>query len=447
MSGSPISVIGGGLAGCEAAWQLARCGLAVDLFEMRPQRLTPAHHGGALGELVCSNSLRGAGMNNAVGLLKEELRRCGSLFMGAADAHAVPAGGALAVDRDGFAGHLTSVIESHPLIALHREEVTNFPDGDPVIIASGPLTSDALAKRIAELTGQAQLYFYDAIAPIVEADSIDHAVVFRASRYGKGGDDYLNVPLDRDQYLAFVADLLAAEKVAPRDFEKAVHFEGCLPIEVLASRGDMTLAFGPMKPVGLRDPRTGKEPFAVVQLRQDDAHASLYNLVGFQTKLTWPEQRRIFRTLPGLENARFARLGSMHRNTFLNAPACLTPTLQLKTDARLFFAGQITGVEGYVESAACGFLAGLFAAARRLGTGFTPPPPTTALGALLGHLAAASPQGFQPMNITYGLFPPLEGRKRGRRDRRLALAERALADLETWWPATVQTLTVPGPCA
>ena len=432
---SPIPIIGGGLAGCEAAWQLASRGFSVLLFEMRPVRMTPAHHSDRLGELVCSNSLRGAGMNNAVGLLKEELRRCGSLVMAAADAHAVPAGGALAVDRDGFAEHLTTAIASHPRIDLCREEVTELPAGDPVIVASGPLTSDSLAEKLAALTGQEHLYFYDAIAPIVEADSIDQNVVFRASRYGKGGDDYLNVPLDRAQYLAFVAALLAAEKVAPRNFEKAVHFEGCLPIEELAARGEMTLAFGPMKPVGLRDPRTGREPFAVAQLRQDDAHATLFNLVGFQTKLTWPEQRRIFRTLPGLENARFARLGSMHRNTFLNAPACLTATLQLTTDERLYFAGQITGVEGYVESAACGFLAGLFAAGRRLGISIPPPPPTTALGALLAHLATADPKGFQPMNVTYGLFPPLEGRHRKRADRRLAMAERALADLDPWWQA------------
>jgi len=441
MSASPIPVIGGGLAGCEAAWQLARQGLTVNLFEMRPLRMTPAHHGDRLGELVCSNSLRGTGMNNAVGLLKEELRRCGSLFMAAADANKVPAGGALAVDRNGFAEALTTAIEQHPQIILHREEMTDIPVGDPVIVASGPLTSDALAERIAALTGAQHLYFYDAIAPIIEADSIDHGIVFRASRYGKGGDDYLNCPLDRDQYLAFVAALLAADKVAPRDFEKAVHFEGCLPIEELAARGEMTLAFGPMKPVGLRDPRTGKEPFAVVQLRQDNVHATLYNLVGFQTKLTWPEQRRIFRTLPGLGNARFARLGSMHRNTFLNAPATLTPTLQLKNEPRLFFAGQITGVEGYVESAACGFLAGLFAAGHRLGVTIPPPPPTTALGALLTHLSTASPRGFQPMNVTYGLFPPLEDRKRKRADRRLAMAERALAELGPWWQTIARILS------
>jgi len=440
MESPPIPIIGGGLAGCEAAWQLARCGLAVTLFEMRPQRMTPAHHSDRLGELVCSNSLRGAGMNNAVGLLKEELRRCGSLFMAAADAHQVPAGGALAVDRDGFAGHLTTAIEVQPLITLQRREVTELPAGDPVVIASGPLTAEPLAQQLAALTGAEHLYFYDAIAPIVEADSINTDIIFRASRYGKGGDDYLNVPLDRDQYLAFVAALLAAEKVAPRDFEKAIHFEGCLPIEELAARGEMTLAFGPMKPVGLRDPRTGREPFAVVQLRQDDAHASLFNLVGFQTKLTWPEQRRIFRTLPGLENARFARLGSMHRNTFLNAPACLTPTLQLKADPRLFFAGQITGVEGYVESAACGFLTGLFAAGYAAGVTVPAPPPTTALGALLNHLGTASPKGFQPMNVTYGLFPPLEGRKRKRSDRRLAMAERALEDLGSWWQTVGKSL-------
>jgi methylenetetrahydrofolate--tRNA-(uracil-5-)-methyltransferase len=377
-------------------------------------------------------------------LLKEELRRVGSLFMAAADAHAVPAGGALAVDRDGFAGQLTTTLEQHPRITVQRREVTGIPDGDPVIVASGPLTAAPLAEQIAALTGQEHLYFYDAIAPIVEADSIDHSTVFRASRYGKGGDDYLNCPLDRDQYLAFVAALLAAEKVAPHDFEQAVHFEGCLPIEELAARGAMTLAFGPMKPVGLRDPRTGREPFAVVQLRQDDRHATLYNLVGFQTKLTWPEQRRIFRTLPGLNNARFARLGSMHRNTFLNAPACLNASLQLRSDERLFFAGQLSGVEGYVESAACGFLAGIFAGARRLGRTIPPPPPTTALGALLGHLSTPAPHGFQPMNINYGLFPPLTERCRGRRNRRLALAERALAELEGWWQPSAALLAAAG---
>jgi len=427
-----ITIIGGGLAGCEAAWQAAREGADVVLYEMKPVRFSPAHHSGSLGELVCSNSLRGAGMNNAVGCLKEELRRCGSLFMAAADATAVPAGGALAVDREAFAAYLTEKIETHPRITLVREEVLTLPEEGTVIVASGPLTSETLSAEIARRTGAGQLYFYDAIAPIVEADSIDLDRAWKASRYGKGGDDYINCPLDKEQYLAFVAELKAAEKVAPRDFEKLIHFEGCMPIEAMAERGEMTLAFGPMKPVGLPDPHTGREPFAVVQLRQDDRHATLYNMVGFQTRLTWPEQRRLLRTIPGLENARFARLGSMHRNTFINAPACLERTLQLKGEPRIFFAGQITGVEGYVESAATGFLAGLFAARRQQDAPIPLPPGTTSLGALLVHLADSSPENFQPMNVNYGLFPPLEGRHRKRADRRLAMAERALADLELW---------------
>lgn len=429
---TPITIIGAGLAGCEAAWQIAEQGIPVDLFEMRPQRMTPAHQSDRLGELVCSNSLRGTGLHNAVGLLKEELRRCNSLFIATADSHAVPAGGALAVDRDGFSEHLTKVIEDHPLITLRRQEITEIPDDRLVIIASGPLTSDTLAEKIAALTGQEHLYFYDAIAPIVEADSIDREQVYAASRYNRGGADYLNCPFDKEQYLAFVEALCKGEKVVPHDFEKVVHFEGCMPIEVLAERGEMTLAFGPMKPVGLRDPRSGRDPFAVVQLRQDDLHANLYNLVGFQTKLTYPEQERVFRTIPGLENIVFARLGSMHRNTFINAPACLSETLQLKTAPNIFFAGQITGVEGYVESAASGFLAGLFAAAEHQGHHLQAPPPTTALGALLNYPVNASAEGFQPMNITYGLFPDLATRIRKRRDRRQALADRALADLETW---------------
>ncbi len=327
---TPILIIGAGLAGTEAAWQIAQRGIPVDLFEMRPERMTPAHSGGQLGELVCSNSLRGTGMHNAVGLLKEELRRCNSLFIEAADTHAVPAGGALAVDRQGFADHLTRAIEEHPLISLHRQEVTEIPENRLVIIASGPLTSDSLAATIATLTGQEHLYFYDAIAPIVEADSIDYELVYAASRYNRGGADYLNCPFEKEQYLVFVEALCKADKVKPHAFEKVVHFEGCMPIEVLAERGEKTLAFGPMKPVGLPNPRTGHEPYAVVQLRQDDRHANLYNLVGFQTKLTYPEQRRIFRTIPGLGNASFARLGSMHRNTYINAPAILNQFLQLK---------------------------------------------------------------------------------------------------------------------
>ncbi|MCK4508037.1 MAG: methylenetetrahydrofolate--tRNA-(uracil(54)-C(5))-methyltransferase (FADH(2)-oxidizing) TrmFO [Desulfuromonadales bacterium] len=429
---TPITIIGAGLAGCEAAWQIAQQNIPVELFEMRPQRMTPAHQSDRLSELVCSNSLRGTGMHNAVGLLKEELRRCNSLFITTADAHAVPAGGALAVDREGFAEQMTKRIEEHPLITLHRQEITEIPEDRLVIIASGPLTSDALAEKVAALTGQDHLYFYDAIAPIVEADSIDREQVYAASRYDRGGADYLNCPFDKEQYLAFVENLCKGDKVVPHDFEKVVHFEGCMPIEVLAERGEMTLAFGPMKPVGLRDPRTGRDPFAVIQLRQDDKHANLYNLVGFQTKLTYPEQERVFRTIPGLENIKFARLGSMHRNTFINSPACLTERLQLKTAPNIFFAGQITGVEGYVESAASGFLAGLSAAAYHQEKSFQTPPLTTALGALLNYPVSASPENFQPMNITYGLFPDLEKRIRKRRDRRQALADRALTDLEKW---------------
>ena len=435
---TPITIIGAGLAGCEAAWQIAGKGIPVDLFEMRPQRMTPAHQSDRLSELVCSNSLRGTGMHNAVGLLKEELRRCGSLFITTADAHAVPAGGALAVDREGFAEEITRSIDEHPLITLHRQEITEIPDDRIVIIASGPLTSEALAEKIGALTGQEHLYFYDAIAPIIEADSIDMEKVYAASRYDRGGADYLNCPFDKEQYLAFVEALCQGDKVVPHDFEKVVHFEGCMPVEVLAERGEMTLAFGPMKPVGLRDPRTGRDPFAVIQLRQDDKHANLYNLVGFQTKLTYPEQERVFRTIPGLEKVKFARLGSMHRNTFINAPACLNETMQLKGAANIFFAGQITGVEGYVESAASGFIAGLSAAACYQEHNFLSPPLTTALGALLNYPVTASVENFQPMNITYGLFPALEQRIRKRRDRRQALADRALADLDLWFKAEKQ---------
>jgi len=428
----PIVIIGAGLAGCEAAWQAANQGAPVILYEMKPKRFSPAHQAQGLAELVCSNSLRGAGLNNAVGCLKEELRRCRTLFMEAADATAVPAGGALAVDREGFSAYITEKIAAHPLIELRREEVTTLPETGTVIVASGPLTSEALSQEIARLTGSEHLYFYDAIAPIVEADSIDFAKAWRASRYGKGGDDYVNCPLSKEEYFAFVAALKAAEKVPAWDFEKMLHFEGCMPIEEMAERGEMTLAFGPMKPVGLPDPRTGKPPFAVVQLRQDDRHATLYNLVGFQTKLTYPEQRHIFRAIPGLEEARFARLGSVHRNTFINAPRCLTRTLQLKSASRIFFAGQISGIEGYVESAATGFLAGLFVPRWQRDQALPLPPATTALGALLGHLADSSPENFQPVNVNYGLFPPLEGQRRKRADRRLAMAERALADLEPW---------------
>ncbi len=428
-----ITIVGGGLAGCEAAWQATAQGVGVRLLEMKPQRFSAAHQSPDLAELVCSNSLRGAGMNNAVGCLKEELRRCGSLIMAAADATAVPAGGALAVDRDAFSRYITDSITRHPAIELIREEVTELPATQPTILATGPLTSDSLSRSLAQLTGSEHLYFYDAIAPIVEADSIDFSRAWRASRYDKGGDDYINCPLSREDYENFVAELLAADKVAGRDFERLTHFEGCMPIEEMAARGPQTLAFGPMKPVGLPDPRSGYPPHAVVQLRQENRHATLFNMVGFQTRLTWPEQKRIFRRIPGLEQARFARLGSMHRNTFINAPACLNSRLQLRRAPHIHVAGQLSGVEGYVESTACGFLAGLFATQQLQGKPVVPPPGITAFGALLSHLTQSDARNFQPMNINYGLFPPLEGQRMKRAERRLAMADRALAAIDSWW--------------
>lgn len=428
-----ITIIGAGLAGCEAAWQAASEGIHVQLVEMKPVNFSPAHQSADLAELVCSNSLRGSGMNNAVGCLKEELRRCGSLILEAADATRVPAGGALAVDRDCFSRYVTEKINSNPFIELTRTEVTELPATGTTILASGPLTSEKLSAALAHLTSSEHLYFYDAIAPILEADSIDTAIAWRASRYGRGGDDYINCPMSKEDYDAFVAALLEADKVPGRDFERLTHFEGCMPIEEMAARGHQTLAFGPMKPVGLPDPRTGRPPYAVVQLRQDNRHATLYNMVGFQTRLTYPEQKRIFSMIPGLKEARFARLGSMHRNTFINAPACLNHTLQFHRAPHIYAAGQITGVEGYVESAACGFLAGIFAARHLRGKTTPLPPAETALGALLNHLAGAESDNFQPMNINYGLFPPLDGGRRKRTERRLAMAERALALLPLWW--------------
>jgi methylenetetrahydrofolate--tRNA-(uracil-5-)-methyltransferase len=431
MSENSITIIGGGLAGCEAAWQAAQRGISVVLHEMKPQRFSPAHHLPGLAELVCSNSLRGISLDNAVGLLKEELRRCGSLTMEAAEATKVPAGGALAVDRRLFSEYVTERIESHPLIRVERCEATAIPAEGVVIVASGPLTSDALAASLAELTGD-RLYFYDAIAPIVAADSLDMTKVFAASRYGKGdGDDYLNCPLNEDEYLRFVDELNRGEKVPARDFEKVVHFEGCMPVEELASRGVETLRFGAMKPVGLVDPNTGHEAHAVIQLRAENREKTMYNLVGFQTKLTYGEQRRIFRLIPGLENVEFVRLGSMHRNTFINSPALLDATQQLKSDGRIFFAGQITGVEGYVESAGSGFLAGIAAAGLVQGRPIPVPSPETALGALMHHITNADAKHFQPMNVNYGLFPELPGRVK-KKERRQKLAERALAALEEW---------------
>lgn len=429
-----ITVIGGGLAGTEAAWQAANRGVCVTLYEMKPARFSPAHHLPSLAELVCSNSLRGASLENAVGLLKEELRLAGSLFMEAAIAAKVPAGGALAVDREHFSRFITERIEAHPLITVVREEITAIPQDGMVIIASGPLTSEPLARAISDMTGP-YLYFYDAIAPIVTESSIDHGTVFRASRYGKGdGDDYLNCPMSREEYDAFVAALLAAEKVPARDFEKLIHFEGCMPVEEMASRGHDTLRFGPMKPVGLTDPRTGKEPHAVVQLRMENREGSMFNLVGFQTKLTYPEQQKVFRMIPGLRDAEFARLGSMHRNTFINAPNILDKSLRMRTNPRILFAGQITGVEGYVESAATGLMAGVNASIifqRGLDAPLPLPTATTAHGALVSHITNADPRHFQPMNVNYGLFPAMEGRAK-KAERRRLLAERALRDMEAW---------------
>ncbi|HVN84524.1 MAG TPA: methylenetetrahydrofolate--tRNA-(uracil(54)-C(5))-methyltransferase (FADH(2)-oxidizing) TrmFO [Candidatus Binatia bacterium] len=428
---APVVVIGGGLAGAEAAWQLALRGVRVRLFEMRPQRATEAHHSDRLGELVCSNSFRSASLDSGVGVLKEEMRRLGSLVMRVADRTRLPAGAALAVDREQFAAQLTAAILATPQIEVVREELTAIPDEGLVIVATGPLTSPALSVHLQERLGERQLYFYDAIAPIVTTESIDRAQVFSASRYGKGGDDYLNCPLSREQYYAFVRAVLDAEKVPTKDFERCVYFEGCMPIEEMARRGPDTLAFGPMRPVGLIDPRTGRRPFAVVQLRQDDREARLYNLVGFQTKMTYPAQRRVCRMIPGLEHAEFVRLGSLHRNTFINSPSVLNPTLQLRRCERVFLAGQLIGVEGYVESAAAGLLAGVNCA--RIAAGALPivPPATTALGSLLAYVTDRTRQDFQPMNTNYGVFPPLPNAARGR-DKRAQLAERALRDQAHW---------------
>jgi methylenetetrahydrofolate--tRNA-(uracil-5-)-methyltransferase len=428
-----VNVIGGGLAGSEAAWQLARRGVRVRLYEMRPVRATEAHRTDRLGELVCSNSFRSASLEAAVGLLKEEMRRLGSLVMSAADLARVPAGAALAVDRRLFADEITRRIECEPSIDVVREEVTSLEQfrDETVIVATGPLTSAALYEDLRCRFGRDHLYFYDAISPIVAADSIDCAIAFRASRYDRGGDDYLNCPLDRDEYLRFVGEVLAAEKVPTREFEKCIYFEGCMPIEEMARRGPQTLAFGPMRPVGLSDPRTGRRPHAVVQLRQDDRGASLYSLVGFQTKMTYPEQRRIFRMIPGLGGAEFVRLGSLHRNTFVHSPSLLHPTLELRGRRSVFLAGQMIGVEGYVESAATGLLAGLNAARRSAGQPLVEPPPTTALGSLVAYVTDGTRKEFQPMNANYGLFPGIDGSWRGR-EKRAALGRRASADLTSW---------------
>ena len=437
-----VHVIGAGLAGSEAAWQIARRGVNVVLHEMRPVRQTEAHVTDRCAELVCSNSFRSDDAeNNAVGLLHAELRRAGSLIMHAADAHKVPAGSALAVDREGFAGAVTAALEAERLVSIERGAVDGLPPAAwrNVIVATGPLTAPSLAEAIRTLTGADSLAFFDAIAPIVHRESIDMGRAWFQSRYdkaGPGGDgaDYINCPLDHAQYYELIDALLAGEKTDFKDWEKSTpYFEGCLPIEVMAERGRETLRFGPMKPVGLTDPNTQRRPYAVVQLRQDNALGTLFNIVGFQTKLKHAEQKRIFRMIPGLENAEFARLGGLHRNTFINSPKLLDGTLRLRADPRLRFAGQITGVEGYVESAAIGLLAGRFAAADALGEAMRPPPETTAFGALLRHVTGgADAKTFQPMNCNFGLFPPLAGATLKGNDRKQALSRRALADLDAW---------------
>ena len=426
-----MMVIGGGLAGVEAAWQGALRGIRVALYEMKPTKFSEAHHSPLLGELVCSNSLKSEALDTAPGLLKEEMRRLDSLIMWAAQKSRVPAGSALAVDREHFSYLITQALDAREEIEIIREEVTSLPGRGVLIIATGPLTSHALAEAIMNLTERRHLYFYDAISPIVTADSINFDFAFKGSRYGKGGDDYVNCPMNREEYYRFLEALKKGEKVPLRGFEETVPFEGCLPVEDLADRGDKTLAFGPMKPVGLVDPRSGKQPFSVVQLRQENREQTLYNMVGFQTKLKYHEQERIFRLIPGLERAEFVRYGSLHRNTFIDAPRLLLETLQLRTNPNIFFAGQITGVEGYVESAAIGLLAGINAARYITDKSIVSPPMTTALGALVGHIINRYARDYQPMNINFGLFPPLDGiGKKSEKKRRII--ERALWDSGVW---------------
>jgi methylenetetrahydrofolate--tRNA-(uracil-5-)-methyltransferase len=439
-------VIGGGLAGSEAAWQLAERGVAATLYEMRPVRLTPAHKTDRLAELVCSNSLKSNSPGAASWLLKEELRRAGSLLLRLADENSVPGGSALTVDRVRFSAAVTEAIERHPLIELRREEFTQLPSSEtapsdnPILIASGPLSSDALARGLQALTGSENLAFYDSISPIVDAETLNMERIFRASRYGKGGEDYLNCPLDENKYRAFYEALMSAEGVKARDFEDRNYFESCLPIEELARRGVDTLRFGPMKPVGLTDPRTGRRPYAVVQLRSENLRFSSYNLVGFQNHLKFPEQKRILSLIPGLENAEFLRFGQIHRNTYINAPKVLAPNLSLRSAPHFFVAGQLSGVEGYVECIATGLLAGVAMAHQAKGEAFAPPPPTTALGSLVHYVTHAEGSSYQPANISFDLLPPMEGLpravERDRRARRSRQCERALSDLAAWLAGT-----------
>lgn len=427
-----VTVIGAGLAGSEAAWQIARRGIPVTLYEMRPVVKTPAHHTDKFAELVCSNSLRANGLTNAVGVLKEEMRMLDSLILGAADRNAVPAGGALAVDRDGFSGEITRTLHEHPLIEVITDEVKEIPNEGIVVIATGPLTSPALSEQIQRLTGQDYFYFYDAAAPIVEKESIDMSKVYLASRYDKGEAAYLNCPMTEQEFDAFYEALITAEVAELKQFEKEIYFEGCMPIEIMMRRGKQTALFGPMKPVGLVNPHTGTLPHAVVQLRQDNAAGTLYNLVGFQTHLKWGEQKRVFSMIPGLEHAEFVRYGVMHRNTFINSPKLLSPTYQLKERPTLFFAGQMTGVEGYVESAASGLIAGINAALAARGQAGIVFPEDTTLGSMARYITTADFEHFQPMNANFGLFPKLDTRYRKKAEKNEALAHRALDSLRAF---------------
>jgi len=431
MTEQMVTVVGAGLAGSEAAWQIANRGVKVRLYEMRPSKQTPAHHTDKFAELVCSNSLRANSLTNAVGVLKEEMRRLNSVIIKAADECSVPAGGALAVDRHEFAAKVTHLVKNHPNVTVVNEEVTEIPDG-PTVIATGPLTSKPLSERLRELTGEEYLYFYDAAAPIVEKDSIDMEKVYFKSRYDKGEAAYINCPMTEEEFDRFYEALIAAETVPLKEFEKEIYFEGCMPIEVMARRGKKTLLFGPMKPVGLEDPRTGKRPYAVVQLRQDDAAGTLYNIVGFQTHLKWGPQKEVIRLIPGLENAEIVRYGVMHRNTFISSPKLLRPTYQFREREDLFFAGQMTGVEGYVESAASGLVAGMNAANLVLGKELVVFPPETAIGSMAHYITSANPNHFQPMNANFGLFAPLPEKIKDKRQKNEMYAQRALNTIQNF---------------